>query len=57
MNGLKKGDTIKCRDADDAVSTMQELDKAGIITDFCYELNGVKGIYLEVIRVRKAREK
>lgn len=31
---LKAGDTIKCRDADDAIRMSEELLKAGIYTDF-----------------------
>lgn len=31
---LKAGDTIKCRDADDAIRTSEELLKAGIYTIF-----------------------
>lgn len=36
-NELKVGDTIKCRDKDDLVDTMQKLLKAGVETDFLYE--------------------
>lgn len=42
-NDLKIGDTIKCSDADDAIETMQELEKSGIDTDFIYEKGGKKG--------------
>lgn len=47
---LQKGDTIKCADQDDAIKYMNELEKAGYKTDFCYEVNGVKGIYIEIIQ-------
>lgn len=35
---LKKGDTIKCADADDCVRTMTELAVCGIETDFLLSL-------------------
>ena len=34
---MKKGDLIGCRDADDMIKTMTELEKHGIETDFVYE--------------------
>ena len=37
---LKTGDTIKCRDADDAIRMSEELLKAGIYTDFLYYKDG-----------------
>ena len=48
---LKVGDTIKCANADDMINTMTELAKEGIETDFMYEKDGKKGLWLEVIRV------
>lgn len=45
---LQKGDTIKCANADDMINTMNELTKEGIDTDFLYEKDGVKGLWLEV---------
>ena len=48
---LKVGDTIKCADAEDIISTMQELAKCGIETDFLYEKDGEEGLWLEVIKV------
>lgn len=48
---MKVGDTIKCANADDMINTMQELFKCGIDTDFMYEKNGEKGLWLEVIKV------
>ena len=50
---LNVGDTIKCADADDCINTMSELAKEGIETDFLYEKDGVKGIWLIVERVEK----
>ncbi|WP_379691361.1 hypothetical protein [Mediterraneibacter gnavus] len=46
---LKKGDTIKCADADDCVRTMTELAVCGIETDFLYEKDGEDGLWLEVL--------
>lgn len=50
---LKIGDTIKCASKDDAVDTMQNLAKEGIGTDFLYEKDGIKGIWLIVCRIEK----
>lgn len=50
-SSLKVGDTIKCVSAEDMVATMTELQKEGIETDFLYSLNGVRGLYLEVVKV------
>ena len=47
MNKLKKGDFIKCHDKDD----ITELMKYDIETDFVYEKDGQKGLWLEVIKV------
>lgn len=47
---MNVGDTIKCRDKDDMVDTMVELAKEGIETDFLYEKDGVKGLWLEVVK-------
>lgn len=37
---LRKGDTIKCADAEDCVRTMNELASCCIETDFLYEKDG-----------------
>lgn len=50
---LKIGDTIKCASKDDAVDTMQNLAKEGIDTDFLYEKDGIKGIWLIVCKIEK----
>lgn len=47
---LKAGDTIKCRDADDAIRMSEELLKAGIYTDFLYYKDGKRGLWLEVVK-------
>lgn len=48
---LKVGDTIKCADKEDMISTMQELAKENIETDFLYEKDGKQGLWLEVIKI------
>ena len=48
---LKVKDTIKCANAEDLIKTMQELAKENIQTDFIYEKDGEKGLWLEVIKV------
>ena len=50
-HGLRAGDTIKCHDNNDAIETMQELSKYGIDTDFIYEKNGEKGLWLQVTKI------
>lgn len=47
---FKAGDTIKCRDADDAIRMSEELLKAGIYTDFLYYKDGKRGLWLEVVK-------
>lgn len=48
---MNVGDTIKCHDADDMVDYMIALAKAGIETEFVYEMKGAKGLWLEVVKV------
>lgn len=50
-NLLKVGDTILCFYKDDSVNTMTELAKKNIETDFMYEKDGVKGLWLVVKKV------
>ena len=45
---LNVGDTIKCADRDDAVNTMMELAENGIETDFLYEKDGKRGLWLVI---------
>lgn len=47
---LRKGDTIKCADAEDCVRTMTELAVCGIETDFLYEKDGESGLWLEITK-------
>lgn len=46
---LKKGDLIKCTDAEDAANVADALSKNGIDWDFVYEHNGEKGIWIEIL--------
>lgn len=48
---LKIGDTIKCSTKEEMVDLMQELEKENIETDFLYEKDGEKGLWLVVERV------
>ena len=56
---LRKGDTIKCADAEDCVRTMNELAVCGIETDFLYEKDGESGLWLEITggKIRWMRRK
>lgn len=54
MEQLRIGDTIQCRDADDAADTMIELAKADIETDFLFEKDGQQGLWLVVKNIKKA---
>lgn len=51
--GLEIGDTIKCHDEEDCIQTMQELSKGGIDTDFLYEKDDEKGLWLEVKKINE----
>lgn len=46
---VKVGDAIKCHDKDELVRVMGELVKQGIYTDFLFEKNGIKGLWLVVV--------
>ena len=53
---LKKGDTIKCHDENEIIYLMGVLEKEGYATDFLYEKNGEKGLWIEIkkgIRCKK----
>ena len=52
MRDIKVGDTIKCHDRDDMIETMYALEKDDIETDFLFEKNGEKGLWLEIISVK-----
>ena len=46
---LNIGDTIKCANADEMIALSEKLAKEDIKTDFVYEKDGVKGLWLEVV--------
>lgn len=48
MNELKIGDTIKCSSKAELVEIMTTLEKENIHTDFIYEKDGHKGLWLIV---------
>lgn len=50
---LKKGDTIKCSSPDEAIDLMYELDLEGYDTDFLYEKDGEKGLWIAILEVPK----
>ena len=54
---LQVGDTIQCHDADDMIHIMTELAKENITTDFMYEKDGVKGLWLVVERITNAKQR
>lgn len=51
-NELKVGDTIKCSNAEEMIDYMYALHAEGIETDFLYEKDGEKGLWLEVVKVK-----
>ena len=50
---MNVGDTIKCHDAEEMVDLMYQLNREGIETDFLYEKDGEKGLWLVVTKVRR----
>ena len=48
---LRIGDTIKCHDQDEIIRLMTELEYEGVTTDFLYEKDGERGLWLEVKEV------
>lgn len=48
---MNVGDTIKCKDPKDMVDYMYALNREGIETDFLYEKEGEKGLWLEVVKI------
>lgn len=48
---LHIGDTIKCLNADDMVDTMYKLMHCDIETDFMYEKDGEKGLWLVIEKI------
>ena len=56
MNTLKKGDTIRCHDAEDAALFAITLGQEGYDWDFVYERNGEHGIWIEILGVLEDEE-
>lgn len=52
-NELQVGDTIQCRDKDDMVNTFMELQKLNIDSDFLYEKDGEKGLWLVINKIAR----
>ena len=53
---LSVGDTIKCRDKDEAVSTSMQLAIEGVHTDFIYERDGEHGLWLAITEIEEDDE-
>lgn len=56
-NKLKVGDTIKCSSKEEMVSMSNALASENIITDFLYENDGEKGLWLTVEAVAEIKQK
>ena len=52
-SALSVGDIIKCHDKDDAVTTSMELAMMGVHTDFIYERDGERGLWLEITLIEE----
>lgn len=50
---LKAGDTIKCADKEDLLNTHNNLALNGVYTDFLYEKDGEKGLWLIVEKIKE----
>ena len=51
MTSLKGGDTIQCRDKEDLIATMYDLQINGIESDFLYEKDGERGLWLIIEKI------
>lgn len=51
---LEPGDTIKCKDADDAGKLADILSDRKIPWELLYEKDGVKGIWIEILEDEEA---
>ena len=56
INTLKKGDTIKCHDKDEAANIADVLCHMGINWDFCYKKHGENGIWIDILEDEEASE-
>lgn len=50
---VKIGDTIKCKDSEEMVQYMHELQDNGIETDFLFEKDGERGLWLLVTKIKQ----
>ena len=50
---MNVGDMIRCHDKREMISMMQDLQGMGITTDFVYEKDGEKGLWLEITKVER----
>ena len=48
---MNVGDMIRCHDEKEMIAIMECLAKEGITTDFVYEKDGEKGLWLEITKV------
>lgn len=55
--GLQKGDSIKCHDKEDAAELAEELGMEGYDWDFCYSMDGEKGIWILIYDVPEGEVK
>ena len=46
---LNPGDYIRCKDAEEAAGYAEALGVDGYEWDFVYEINGKKGIWIEIL--------
>ena len=47
--GINIGDFIKCHDKDEMIDLVSDLLDEGFEADFCYEKDGEKGYWLEIL--------
>ena len=50
---LKAGDTIKCANKEDLLNTHNDLALNGVYTDFLYEKDGERGLWLIVEKIKE----
>ena len=53
---LRKGDSIRCHDRDDAAQVADALCDLGINWDFTYDKNGEKGIWIDILEDENAAD-
>ena len=52
-NKLKKGDSIRCHDQEEAGTVADMLCHLGIEWEFCYEKDGKRGIWIDILEDEK----